>query len=232
VARVLTPLHSVVRRAHRSAGLALAGAGGLLLALRWTGTDTGVAQMAGAALTTALTLLCGSQLVQALRSWRQARREAWLFTGLAHNLPQSWYLLGDLQLPAMAGERLPVWAVAITPGGLVVIHLCSEEGVFFPSGAVWVVERGRTARAIPSPTQQCSRAAGALREVLCLPVNVPIWPLVVLTDPGGVYHPAGRDALVIGAPHLPGAVLRCGRASVIPPREALRLAADLARYRV
>lgn len=230
MARVLTSLQGLTGRTRRSAGLAVAGAGGLLLAVRWAWTGTGLAQMAGAALATGLTLLCCSQLLQALRSWRQARREGWLLSGLAYHLPASWYLLADIYLPAMTGERLPIWAVAIAPGGLAVIHLCSEQGEFFPAGPVWVVERGRVNRVIPSPAQHCARAATVLREVLGLPSYVPVWPLVVLTDPGGIYHPVRSDALVVGAPHLAAAIMRCAQQPVLHPREVLRVAADLARY--
>jgi hypothetical protein len=230
VARVLTAPHLAAGRTRHAAGLGAACGSAALLVLVLARMGSQPAQVGAAGLAAAFAFFAVAQLARAGRRRLQARREQHLFMGLHMVLPRDWYLLGDLQLPSATGDRVSAWAVVAAPGGLVVIQMCSEHGHFFPAGPVWVVEQGRSARVIPSPAHQAFQAATAVRDLLILDPEVPVWPLVVLTDPRGVYHPVRNGGLVVGAPHLPEAAIRCGQGQALQPGQLLQAAADLTRY--
>lgn len=160
---------------------------------------------------------------------RQAARERRLLAALRAGLPADCHLLSDLELPRAAGQPVRIWAAVVGPGGVAVVRACSAGGELHAAGSVWVVREGAFSRLIPSPAEECRRAAEALRAAAGL-WYVPVQPLVVLTDPRGVYHPAPAAAMVVGGPHLAAAVDRCLGGQALTAREALGVAQALCIY--
>jgi hypothetical protein len=188
----------------------------------------GVMRLVSACAVTALLMLAVAKLLEADGYQRQARAEARLLGALVAQLPQRWYVLGDLRIEPSWLEPVHIWAVVVGPGGVAVVHPCAEEGDLTPFGHVWMVERRGRVRTIPSPAAQACTQVEALREVLGTE-QIPIVPVVVLTDVQSLFHQMETGADVVGLPHVaPGLCHKlCGDQRVWDP---LQLAAFLTHY--
>lgn len=211
----------------RATGLGILSAAGALATIGAVWVVDGLLQVFAVVLVAPLMLLALFLLRQALTLRRQERLELDALALVRGSLPDGWYLLTDLLVPSSWGEPVAVWAVVITPGGLLVLQSCTAGGAIRPAGAVWVVGVGTV---IPSPINRCRAAVAALQERVNLGRPVPVHSLVVLTDPQGVYHPAPTEATVVGAPHLGATVIHYGAGAVLKRREIDQLAVNLSQY--
>jgi len=189
---------------------------------------TGLGRLAAAAAATGLVVLGMVKLLESSRFRERENAEQRLIRGLAERLPQHWYVLGDLMLEPSWLEPVNVWAAVIGPGGVAVVQPCAETGELTPRGHVWTVERGERVRTIPSPAAEAWTAAEALREVLGSE-EIPIVPVVALTNMNAIFHRAESGAQVVGEPHLADGLQRHltgGRQNW----DTFQLAAYLSRY--
>lgn len=200
LAYLLTTTSRADDRARRAQGAALLAGAGAVAAVGAAVAVPGFGRLAGAAAATALLVLALAKLADADRRQRQARAEARLLGALVAQLPQRWYVITDLEIEPSWLEPVRIWGVVVGPGGLAVVHPCAEEGELTPFGHVWMVERRGRMRAIPSPAAQACTEAEALREVLGTE-QIPIMPVVVLTDVESLFHQAETGADVVGLPH-------------------------------
>lgn len=228
LAHLLTAPRRAGDRARRAQGAALLAGAGAVTAVGLAAAFPGPARLAGAAAATALLVLALAKLLRADRLQRQARAEARLLGTLVAQLPQRWYVVGDLEIEPSWLEPVQVWAVVVGPGGVAVIHPCGEEGELTPFGHIWMVEQRGRVRTIPSPAAQACTAVEALREVIGTE-QIPILPVVVLMEMQSVFHQTETGAEVVGMPHaVAGLRYQLGRSQQI--WDPLQLAAFLTHY--
>ncbi|MDF2626926.1 MAG: hypothetical protein K0R39_757 [Symbiobacteriaceae bacterium] len=224
----MTTTHRAGDRVRRAQGAALLAGAGMVAAVAVAVASPGLLRLVGAVAATALLVLALAKLLDADRFQQQARAEARLLGALVAQLPPHWYVLGDLEIEPSWLEPVQVWAVVVGPGGVAVIQPCGEEGALTPFGHIWMVERRGKVRSIPSPAAQACTALEALREVLGTE-QIPIIPVVVLTDMQSIFHQVETGADVVGLPHA-AAGLRSklgGKQQIWDP---LQLAAFLTHY--
>lgn len=206
LAQLLTSPNGTGSKARKAAGLALVSASVLLAGIAGAAAGQGLLRVAAATGAVAASLAMLLQGLEALALRNRELMEEALTEQLVRHLPPTWYVLGGLRLPAPWGEVVEAWAVVVAPGGVAVIQPFAEAGELIPYGHVWLVRRGKYTRMLPSPAAQCCEVAEAMRDLLGDHVPV-IKPLVVLTDLQSTYQPTVSAATVVGAPHLPAAVL-------------------------
>jgi hypothetical protein len=229
VAQLVNAAGTAGPAARRALGLALAGAGVCGVAVGAALATTGAVQVAWLAVAAA-GLLGAAVMAEKGRTIRQNDLKLKLLLALlASRLPRTWYLLGDLTVAPAWGEPVPIWAVAVGPGGLVVVEPCTATGEIVPCGTVWLTGRPGRLRPVPSPAVRCQLAAEALRSVAGQP-DLPVQPMVVLTDLNSVYHPAETGALVVGAPHAAGAIRQCLAGQVLPAGAILQVVSQLSSF--
>ncbi|HYF77398.1 MAG TPA: NERD domain-containing protein [Symbiobacteriaceae bacterium] len=200
LAQLLTSTRRAGDRARRAQGAALLAGAGVVAAAGVAVAFPGVVRPICACAATALLVFALVKLLEADGCQRQAKAEARLLGALVAQLPQRWYVLGDLEIEPSWLEPVQIWAVVVGPGGVAVVHPCAEEGDLTPFGHIWMVERRGRVRTIPSPAAQACTEVEALREVLGTE-QIPIVPVVVLTDVQSLFHQAETGADVVGIPH-------------------------------
>ncbi|HWH68183.1 MAG TPA: NERD domain-containing protein [Candidatus Sulfotelmatobacter sp.] len=228
LAQLLTTTRRTGDQARRAAGTAMLAAAGVTASVAAVVYQSGIGRLVGAAAATALLVLALVKLLEAGIYRQRERSEERLIRGLAARLPQAWYVLGDLVVEPSWLEPVRIWAAVVGPGGVAVVQPCLETGELTPYGHVWTVTRGQNVRSIPSPAAQAWTAAEALREMLGTD-EIPIVPVVALTDLNSVFHRAESGAFVVGEPHLADGLQR----SLAAGRriwDTLQLAAYLSRY--
>lgn len=201
LAQLLTTTRRAGDRARRARGAALLAGAGTVASVGVAIAFPGAARLVGAAAATALLALALAKLLDADGHQRRARAETRLLGALVAQLPQRWYVLGDLEIEPSWLEPVQIWAVVVGPGGVAVVHPCAEEGDLTPFGHIWMVERRGQVRTIPSPAAQACTEVEALREALGTE-QIPIIPVVVLTDVQSLFHQAETGAEVVGMPHV------------------------------
>ena len=229
LAQLLTGPNGTGNKARKAAGLALVSASVLLAGVAGAATGQGLLRIAAATGAAAAGLAMLVKALEALALRNQELMEDALIEQLVRHLPPTWYLLGGLRVPSPWGEVVEAWAVVVAPGGVVVIQPCAEAGELIPYGHVWLVRQGARARMVPSPTVRCCEVAEALRDLLGDHVPV-VEALVVLTDLQSTYQPTVSAATVVGAPHLPAAVLTTLGPRSLAGGGAFDVAAYLCQY--
>lgn len=229
LAQLLTGPNGSGNRARKAAGLALVSASVLLAAVAGAVASQGLLRIAATVGAAAAGLAMLVKALEALVLRNQEQIEETLMEQLVQHLPPSWYLLGGLRLPSPWGEVVEAWAVVVAPGGLAIIHPFAGAGELIPYGHVWLIRQGKRTRMVPSPAAQCCEVAEALRDLLGDHVPL-IKPLVVLTDLQSTYQPTASAATVVGAPHLPAAVLTTLGPGSLSGASAFDVAAYLSQY--
>lgn len=230
LALVLTTAPLAGEQVRRGLGLALmAGAGSLVSAVVAAASSWPAVRLPAGTMAAAFLVLALVKVSEYCVHRRRDANSQYLLQSLAGQLPEGWYLLGDLRLTDLTGEPLHAWGVVLGPGGLAVLQLCTDEGHLIPFGHVWMAGRGAEIHTIPSPAAHCAQVAEAIRARVGH-AGLPVWPVVVLADLHSVYHPKQTGALVVGAPHAAPAIRRCLEAQALAPGAVLSLATKLSHF--